>query len=126
MNLHGIVAPIIGTVNPNVPATMQVSTGYTIAPDGSQAPGYTTVTGTAQVQALTYQDLRQIDGLNLNGERRSIYFYGAFTAVNRPSSQGGDLVILTDGHNAGTWLIAFVAEQWPDWCKVICTLQNGG
>lgn len=24
-----------------------------------------------------------------------------------------------------TWLVAMVLEQWPDWCKVACTLQNG-
>lgn len=124
MNLHGIAAGQIGAINPFVPASMQVSTGYDTAPGGKRTSTYQTVTGTAQVQALTFKDLSQLDGLNLNGTRRAIYFYGAFNGVVRPAQKGGDLITLTDGHNAGKWLIAQVLEQWPDWCKVAVTLQN--
>ncbi len=43
MNLHGIVAPIIGAVNPLIPVTVQISTGPGAAsPDGSQQPTYAT------------------------------------------------------------------------------------
>lgn len=125
MNLHGIAGPIIGAVNPNVPATLKISTGSTTQPDGTPVPTYDTITGTAQVQALSYMDLKQVDGLNLNGTRRAIYFYGAVNGVVRPTQQGGDLIILTDGHNVGTWLTAQVLEQWPDWVKVVATLQDG-
>ena len=24
-----------------------------------------------------------------------------------------------------TWLCVHVLEQWPDWCKIAITLQNG-
>lgn len=126
MNLHGIVASAIGSVNPNVPATLQISTGSTTQPDGTPVPTYATpITGTAQVQALSYMDLKQVDGLNLNGTRRAIYFYGAVNGVVRASNKGGDLITLTDGHNVGVWLTALVLEQWPDWVKVVATLQNG-
>ena len=82
------------------------------------------VTGPAQVQALTYKDLQQVDGVNLNGVARAIYFYGEFNGVVRPRQKGGDLIQLTDGPNAGTWLITHVLETWPDWCKVAVVLQN--
>ncbi len=115
----------IGAVNPNVPATVRVFSGMVTGPDGTRTPAYTDVPGTAQVQATSYKDLQQTDGMNLNGERRTIFFNGAYHSTSRVGQQGGDLVVLTDGVNAGTWLIAYVAEQWPDWCKLICTLQNG-
>jgi hypothetical protein len=43
MNLHGIVSPYIGAVNPLIPVTGQISTGPgPAAPDGSQSPGFAT------------------------------------------------------------------------------------
>lgn len=124
MNLHGIVASAIGTVNPFVGASMQVSTGYTTNPDGSRIPTHNTVTGSVQVQALTFKDLTQLDGVNMNGEARAIYFYGEFNGVLRARQKGGDIVTLTDGPNAGNWLIVKMLETWPDWCKAAVVLQN--
>ena len=124
MNLHGIVAGAIGTVNPFVPCTMQVSTGYTTNPDGSRVPTYGIVTGSVQVQALAYKDLAQLDGINLNGEARAIYFYGEFNAVLRARKKGGDIVTLSDGPNVGNWLIVQMLEVWPDWSKAAVVLQN--
>lgn len=123
MNLHGIVSGAISTINPFVPGSMQISTGYTTAEDGSRVSTYGTVHGSLQVQALTYQDLKQLDGVNMNGERRAIYFYGQFNGVLRPAKKGGDLVTVAKGVNAGIWLIAQVLEQWPDWCKAAVTRQ---
>lgn len=124
MNLHGIVAPVIGSVNPNVPCTMQNNTGTITNPDGSRTPIYVTVTGTAQVQALTYKDLKQIDGLNQNGAARGIYFYGDIQGVLRTKNKGGDIITLTDGPNVGNWLVIQVLETWADWSKCACVLQN--
>ena len=192
MNLHGVVSGVVSAVNPQVPATVQVSTGPSAtSADGSRSPTFATpgaitaslaagvmtvsavsagkllkgqtiagagvdpgttilaqnsgtpggpgdyaVTGSqtlgsqamtttlvvpAQVQSLTFRDLQQIEGLNLQGTRRAIYFYGAIEGLVRPTGQGGDLVVLPDGQ---TWLVAIVLEHWPDWCKVAATLQN--
>lgn len=130
MNLHAQVAGQIGAVNPFVPGIIRVNTGSATARDGLRTPTYTDVPVTAQVQALTFKDLQQLDGVNMNGVRRGIYFFGAFNAVVRPTEKGGDLIVLTGGANAGTWLTAQVIEQWsdgaiPTWCKVAATLQNG-
>lgn len=43
MNLHGIVAPYIGVVNPLIPVTVQLSTGPSAtSPDGGRTPTYAT------------------------------------------------------------------------------------
>lgn len=126
MNLHGIVSGAIGAVNPNITGTLSVSTGYTVANNGKQIPAYDTVAGVRmQIQPMTFRDLQQTDGLNLQGTRRGIYLYGVADGVVRALQKGGDLIVITSGVNAGTWLIAMVLEQWPDWCKVAATLQNG-
>jgi hypothetical protein len=126
VNLHGIVAPVIGVVNPNVDAVVQVSTGSTIAADGTRTPTYAApVTVPAQVQALTFRDIQQIDGLNLQGTRRAIYLYGKVDGLVRAENKGGDLITLSDGPNVGVWLVAVVLECWPDWCKVVATQQDG-
>ncbi|WP_267550375.1 hypothetical protein [Rhizobium rhizogenes] len=124
MNLHAIVSGAIGAVNPHVACTMQVSTGYTTNPDGSRNPTSVIMTGTAQVQALTFKDLHQVDGLNQNGAARGIYFYGDIQGVLRTRAKGGDIITLSDGPNVGDWLVVQVLETWPDWCKCACVLQN--
>lgn len=128
MNLHGIVARAVGVINPLVPVTVKVSTGYTTAADGTRLPTYTTISDVpAQIQALQYTDILQLDGLQLNGERRAIYIQGRFDSLDRARGTGGDLIVFPDGDVwpfGTTWLVAMVLEQWPDWCKLACTLQD--
>lgn len=126
MNLHGIVSGNIGAVNPLLPASVQISTGYSTAADGTRTPQYAApVTAQAQIQALTFRDLQQISGLNLNGQRRAIYLGGELDATVRAKMKGGDLITLANNDPSdGVYLVALVLEQWPDWCKVAATLQN--
>lgn len=125
MNLHGLVSGAISTVNPFILGTVKYSTGATTDAAFTRQPSYTTVTGVQmQVQALTAEDLRQVDGLNLNGTKRAIYLYDQINGVVRSKSKGGDLIVIDSGVNAGTWLVNLVLEQWPDWCKCAVTLQN--
>lgn len=123
MNLHGIASAAIASVNPMAPVTIQLSQGYSTAADGTQIPAYSApITAQAQIQALTFRDLQQIDGLNLNGTRRAIYLFGDIQGVVRVSSKGGDLITFADG---SIWLTALALETWPDWCKIVATLQDG-
>lgn len=125
LNLHGMASGLISQVNPSIPASVQVSTGYAVGADGSPVPSYAAaVTVQAQVQPLSWRDLQQLDGLNLQGTRRAIYLYGRIDGIVRASSRGGDLITIARGPYAGAYLVALVLEQFPDWCKCACTLQN--
>lgn len=79
----------------------------------------------AQIQPISSRDLQHLDGLNLNGTMRSFYLYGAVDCVTRVTKGGGDLIDVAAGSvNDGTWLVNQVIEQFPDWVKAACTLQN--
>jgi len=75
-----------------------------------------------QVQSLTYTDLTQIDGLNIQGVRRAIYINGEVDGLVRSENKGGDIITTPNGE---VWLVVLVLEYWPDWTKCVVTLQNG-
>lgn len=127
MNLHAVVTPSINAVNPGVAVLVKRASGYTTADDGTQVPQYTDLGPVmAQVQALGYQDLMKMDGMNIQGVRRGVYLNGAIAGVIRSQQKGGDILVFPAGTlpEGDTWLCAQALEQWPDWCKVVITLQN--
>lgn len=129
MNLHGIVAPAIGVVNPFVGATLRVSTGDVLLPGGKRQPTYADdIDVQVQVQALTYQDILKLDGLNIQGIRRAVYTNGFYGGIIRDKRRGGDLVVFPAGllPEGDVWLLAQDAEVWPDWCKFFITAQVSG
>lgn len=121
----------ITTVNQDVPATLRRSTGYTTLPDGTQVPAYTDIPGIpVQVQALSYMDLKNIEGLNIQNAKRAVYLNGAAMAVIRNLQFGGDLLIFEDGvlPESNTWLVTQSLEQWgpgAEWSKILITAQIG-
>ena len=128
MDLRGISNSVSDTVNPNIPVTVQSSTGFTIGAGLRQVPTYSSTAGFAQIQALDSSDLRQLDGLNIQGSIRAIYFKGVLAGVVRANTQGGDLVVISASPAVppalvGTWLIVKVLESWPNWSKAAITLQ---
>lgn len=131
LNLHAIAGPLVGTVNANVVATVRLAQGYTTLPTGQQIASYDDVAVTAQVQALSGGDLRQLDSLNIQGVKRVAYLYPNVQGLVRPNRKGGDLlvfgadVVTLLGLESATWLVTVVLETWPGWCKVGLTLQNG-
>jgi hypothetical protein len=123
MNLHGIASGAIGVVNPFEEITIQRSDGYETSPSGKRTPKYDLpVNVLAQVQALSFSDLTQINGLNIQGERRAVYINGRSDAIIREDKKGGDLITRKDGTK---WLNVHVLEYWPDWCKFVITRQDG-
>jgi hypothetical protein len=119
MNLHGLAA---GTraVTPAVVATIQTSTGYSTAADGTQAATYATASGPVDVQALSGKDIAHLNGQNIQGVERKAYCYGAVNGIIRTSGKGGDRLIFPDGT---IWLVVNVFETWPDWSAVGLTQQ---
>ena len=123
MDLRGLANGVTATVNPNKTVTVRRSTGYTIGAGRKQVPGYADpVTGPAQIQALAANDIKQLDGLNIQGTVRAIYLRGVLAGVVRPDGTGGDLVEV-DGQ---TWLVVKVLEGWPTWTKAAIVLQMPG
>ena len=123
MDLRGIANGVSSTVNPNKTVTVRRSTGYTIGAGRKQVPGYADpVTGPAQIQALDANDIKQLDGLNIQGTVRAIYLRGVLAGVVRPDGTGGDLVEI----GAETWLVVKVLESWPTWTKAAIVLQMPG
>ena len=128
MNLHGIVAPYVGAVNPLAPVSIQVSTGPSApSADGTQTPTYADpVTVSGQIQPITSGDLQQLDGINLGGVRWKIYINGNIDGINRPERKGGDLITISTGPHQGVWLTVQILESWPDWCVAAIVQQNDG
>jgi hypothetical protein len=121
MDLRGIANSVTSTVNPNTTVTVLRSTGYTIGTGRKQVPSYATpVTGPGQIQALDANDIKQLDGLNIQGTIRAIYLRGVLAGVVRPDGTGGDLIQV----GGQTWLVVKVLEGWPTWTKAAICLQG--
>lgn|SRR5487761_2624458 len=123
MNLRNIVRGSVGVVNPDVALVVQVSTGSSPNAEFVSVPTYAApVTVMGQVQPMTWRDLQMTEGLNLQGTRRKIYINGHINGLIRSKNKGGDLITDPDGN---VWLVAQELEEWPSWCSVTCTLQDG-
>lgn len=125
VNLHSIVAPIVAAVNPMTAAVWKQSTGSTTNSDGSRTPIYAADQPMQiQNQALTAQDLRHLDALNVQNVTRKVWANGSLQGVNRATGQGGDLLVF----GGRTWLVTIVFETWDadgPWCSVGLTQQVG-
>lgn len=130
MDLRGLANGVSSTINPNVTVSVERSTGYTIGTGRKQVPSYATaVVGPAQIQALDGDDLKQLDGLNIQGNIKAVYLRGVLAGVLRPDGTGGDLITIMSPAPAqlvGTWLVVKVLEGWPTWTKAAIVLQTPG
>jgi len=123
MDLRGIANGVSGVVNANEAVSVLRSTGYTIGAGAKQIPAYAApVSGFAQVQALDANDLKQLDGLNIQGVIKAIYLRGALAGVVRPNQTGGDIVLRNNGSEK--WLVVKVLEGWTGWTKAAIVLQG--
>ena len=123
MDLRGLANGVTSTINPNETVTVLRSTGYTIGAGAKQVPTFAApVTGPAQVQALDANDIKQLDGLNIQGTIRAIYLRGTLAGVVRPNQTGGDIV--KRKNETESWLVVKVLESWPDWAKAAIVLQG--
>jgi len=72
MDLRGLANSVSSTVNPNTQVSVRRSTGYTLGSGARQVPTYAAaVTGPANIQALSSDDIKQLDGLNIQGTLRA-------------------------------------------------------
>jgi hypothetical protein len=124
MNLHDIVSGAIGVVNPPITAMISKNLGYTTSGSGTRTATYAVgVPVEVQRQSLIYEDMVQIEGLNLQGEICSFYIDGNWQGVVRGDGVGGDLITLPSGT---TWLVVRLLENWREtdgWVKVCAVRQ---
>ena len=115
------------------PAQTVASGPITSTGTGQRAPLYATTTGLQmQVQAISSDDLKHVDGLNISEVNRVVYINGLVEGIDRPGVNGGDLLLiptgLTPGQSYDTWLVKGVPEGWdsPGWTKCYAVLQQPG
>lgn len=124
MNLHAIAAPFVAIVNPPVTGTWWKNTPGTTSASGKRTPTLTAVTGQSfQVQALSGPDLELVEGLNIQGVKRSVHMLGLPNAVDRKANAGGDLLEFS----GAKWLVAVLLETWgvgdEAWSRVAVVKQ---
>ena len=111
----------VSVINAPVIATISRSNGYTTANDGTRTPVFSVITGIkADIQPMTAQDLHQVDGLNMGGEKVTIFLSGELLGVLRAGQNGGDVIEFPDGKK---YLVVLVLEQWANWVKVAAVRQ---
>lgn len=124
MNLHLIAGNTLAGINPWVSAAIRKSAGYTTAADGSRAPISSPEPVQVKVQALTSKELAQVDGLNIQGEKRAIYAQGNYGGMVRADGTGGEEITLPDGSK---WLNICTLENWfltSGWVKMAVVRQS--
>jgi len=120
MNLHNITSGALSSIVPQIAVTVLVSSGYTVAADFSQVPTYAAPLPTfGRIQPLDTQDLKKLDGLNIQGITQKLYINGNFEGVFRVLGKGGDLIQF----GGRTYLVSAVLERWADWCSLALTMQ---
>ncbi len=121
IDLFNVARGQVSVVNAPVLVNVKRSLGYTTASDGTRTPIYNTIVGIkADVQPMTNQDLHQVDGLNMGGEKTAMYLSGELLGVLRAGQNGGDVVQFQDGKE---YLVVLVLEQWANWVKVAAVRQ---
>jgi hypothetical protein len=111
------------------PSQTVESQPLTLTGSGQRVPIWTTIANVPmQFQALTSDDLKQLDGLNISAVKRAVHLNGIFEGVDRPGVKGGDLLLAPTGLSGAdldTWLVVQVLESFEasGWCRVAVTLQ---
>jgi len=126
VNLRAIANFATSAINPNIYAQLWHNTGPTTAASGKRTPNYTKSTIKIQLQAMTDDDLKQMDSLNIQGVHRKVYCDPQVFAQIRVDKFGGDLLVFPSGAlpDGTTWLCTHVLERWPNWCTFAITLQT--
>ncbi|MCI1437063.1 MAG: hypothetical protein LKI03_06170 [Acetobacter indonesiensis] len=121
IDIFGAAGNLCAPINPHITGTLKGSTGSITNDDFSVTPQYTTATVEIEVQAVSSQDLRQIENINQQADMRSVYVRGAVRALNRPLQIGGDILTFYDSD----WLVTQQLEEWGngEWSKVLVTRQ---
>ena len=122
MNLRALANGLTSGINPNVTATVKISTGFGMDAAHRQVPTYADpVPIIVQPQALSQREIEHLDSLNISNVTRAVYANIQLSGVDRKTQSGGDLLYF----NSAVWLVVAVLERWSasGWTKVALQAQ---
>jgi hypothetical protein len=125
MNLRRIANNRTMRVNRNVSAVWRRSDGYETQDDGTRTPKFIETPISINPQPVATKLLR-IEGLNIEGVKRSVYINTSqIMGVVRPDVRGGDYLVFPPcpGDINKNWKVIEVIETWPDWSHVIVVME---
>lgn len=124
LNMHGLVRGAIQAVNEDIAGSVYVSTGRTNV-RGILTPTFSAVAAQLQVQAQKHDPIRHERSLEYSNSYITVYAYGDFSDIERPSGSGGDVVNFLDPNTGMSrwYYISQVLEWWPGWCSFECVRQ---
>ena len=121
LNIFGAAGNVCVAVNPHIVVPIRFSTGSTDSLNGSPVLTYSTASVEVEIQAVSSEDLKQIENISQQADMRSVYVFGVLNALNRPLQVGGDILTFY----GSDWLVTQQLEEWGDgeWTKVLVTRQ---
>lgn len=124
MNLREIANSAIQVINPDQSITWKRSTGWQIV-NYQQVPTYEEIECLGNVQALSDEQLRHVNDLNISGVMRSVYLSKNAMGVSFRQIRGGDILTFREFEDVEPteWKVVNSAETWDNWCHVICVQQ---
>lgn len=124
MNLREIANSAIQVINPDQTITWKRSTGWQIV-NYQQVPTYEEIECLGNVQALSDEQLRHANDMNLSGVMRSVYLSQNAMGVSFRQIRGGDILTFREFEDVEPteWKVVNSAETWDNWCHVICVQQ---
>lgn len=124
MNLREIANSAIQVINPDQTITWKRSTGWQIV-NYQQVPTYEEIECLGNVQALSDEQLRHANDMNLSGVMRSVYLSQNAMGVSFRQIRGGDILTFREFEDVEPtkWKVVHSAENWDNWCHVICVQQ---
>lgn len=126
INLRAIANGVTSAINPNIPATLHRSLGYTTNDAGVQENQYEDTEVIIQSQSMTSKELQLVESLGLQGYSRAVHINGNIEGLRRYTEQGADMLTFQQFDDAipMDWLVVQVMESWPNWCRVLLCRQN--
>lgn len=122
INLFAIAGSAIRSVNPPIQATLKQSTGSMLGPSFKPIPTYAEIPVMIEVQALSSQDLQQIENISQQADMRIVYVVGEVRGIARGPQTGGDMF----NFYGSDWLVTQQLEEWGagEWSKLVVTRQT--
>lgn len=128
IDLRGIANSAIQSINPNITIRVQAPDGFTTDEFYNQVPKYVEQVMQGNVQAMSNDDLKQIDSLNLEGTIRAVYLYGNYSGIMRVGQNPSTRMFFTTNESGFVkereWNVFKMLEAWQGWCKVAVVLQE--